>query len=108
VLSYMLQFELGLVETARNQHRGVWERVEGGELRGKTLGIVGVGAIGTRVAELAQALGIEVVGTKRDLTDAPEAVDDLLPADAYPELLGRADYVVLAEGDLDGLRNRVL
>ena len=33
VLAYMLQFERGLVETARNQQRGVWERVEGGELR---------------------------------------------------------------------------
>lgn len=96
VLSYMLQFERGLVETARNQHRGVWERVEGGELRDKTVGVVGVGAIGTRIAELSGAFGMEVVGTKRDLTDAPDAVDDLLPADAYPGLLGRADYVVLS------------
>ena len=96
VLAYMLQFERGLVETARNQRRGVWERVEGGELRGKTAGIIGVGAIGSRVAELCAAFGMAVVGTKRDTSDAPEAVDDLLPADEYHELLRRSDYVVLA------------
>jgi len=37
-----------------------------------------------------------VVGTKRDTSDASEAVDDLLPADEYHELLRRSDYVVLA------------
>jgi phosphoglycerate dehydrogenase-like enzyme len=96
VLAHMLQFERGLVETARNQRRGVWERVEGGELLGKTVGIVGVGAIGTRVAELAQAFGMEVIGTKRSLDDAPDAVDELFPAEEYHRLLGCADYVVVA------------
>jgi phosphoglycerate dehydrogenase-like enzyme len=96
VLGYMLQFERRLVEAARQQHRGVWQRIEGGELRGKTVGIVGVGAIGSRVAELSQAFGMEVVGTKRDVDDEPDAVDDLLPASAYHDLLRRSDYVVLA------------
>jgi phosphoglycerate dehydrogenase-like enzyme len=96
VLGYMLQFERRLVEAARQQHSGVWQRIEGGELRGKTVGIVGVGAIGSRVAELSQAFGMEVVGTKRDVDDEPDAVDDLLPASAYHDLLRRSDYVVLA------------
>ena len=96
VLAYMLQFERGLVETARNQQRGVWERVEGGELRGKTVGIVGVGAIGTRVGELAQAFGMEVLGTKRTLDDRPPAVDELLAPERYHDLLRRSEYVVLA------------
>jgi len=92
----LLQFERGFREAAANQRRGVWESVRGGELRGKTLGIVGVGAIGTRVAELAAPFGMEVVGTKRTLDEKPEPVDDLLPADAYHDLLARADYAVLA------------
>jgi phosphoglycerate dehydrogenase-like enzyme len=96
VLAYMLQFERGLVETGHNQHRGVWERVEGGELRGKAVGIIGVGAIGSRVAELCQALGMTVLGTKRDLEDAPAAVDDIRPADEYRAVVREAEYVVLA------------
>ena len=40
----------------------------GCELRGKTVGIVGAGAIGTRTAELCKAFGCRVLGNKRHLT----------------------------------------
>ncbi|MDP8982783.1 MAG: hydroxyacid dehydrogenase [Acidobacteriota bacterium] len=40
---------------------GAWPRGQGIELRGKTLGIVGLGAIGRRFAELGQAIGMRVV-----------------------------------------------
>ncbi len=96
VLWYLLTFERRLHVGVRQQERGVWERFEGGELRGKTLGIVGVGAIGTRVAEVGAGLGMRVVGTKRDVTDAPAVLDDVYPADEYAEVLRQADYVVLA------------
>ncbi len=96
VLGYMLTFERNLHQSARNQARGVWERVAGGELRGKTVGIVGVGAIGTRTAELAGAFGMEVLGTKRNLDDAPAALDEVYPPDELDELLRRVDYLVLA------------
>jgi phosphoglycerate dehydrogenase-like enzyme len=96
VLCAMLFFERNLHRAVRNQARGAWERVEGGEIRGKTLGIVGVGSIGTRVAEYGAAVGMDVIGTKRDLEDAPEVLDEVLPADEYPTMLRRSDYVVLS------------
>ncbi|MFC6786378.1 D-2-hydroxyacid dehydrogenase [Halobaculum halobium] len=96
VLGYMLSFERDLHALARQQAESRWERREGGELRGKTVGIVGVGAIGTRVAELASAFGMEVWGVKRDLDTMPDAVDEARPPDALHETCLAADYLVLA------------
>ena len=96
VFGALLGFERRFLESQANKGRNAWERVEGGEIRGKTLGVVGVGAIGTRVAELGQAFGMEVLGTKRDPTTMPESVDEAFGADEHAELCRRADYLVLA------------
>ena len=96
VLGYLLMFERKLLGAVHQQRRGVWESYSGGELRGKTLGIVGLGAIGTRIAQLGSALGMTTIGTKRDPSTAPDVVDEALAPDDLYELLDRSDYVVLA------------
>ncbi|MFB6161235.1 MAG: D-2-hydroxyacid dehydrogenase [Haloferacaceae archaeon] len=100
VLGYLLVFERGIHTGLRQQARGVWRRYEGGEIRGKTLGIVGLGSIGGRVASYGDAFGMTVVGTKRDPSSAPEAVDEAvdeaLPPDGLFEVIERADYLVVA------------
>lgn len=97
VLGYMLAFERRIHTGIRQQERrGIWQRYSGGELAGKTVGLVGIGAIGSRVAELASAFGTEVIGTKRTPETAPEVVDEARPPEALAEVLVRADYVVLA------------
>lgn len=97
VLGYMLTFERRIHTGIRQQEReGTWRKYSAGELRGKTLGVVGVGAIGTRVAELAAGFDMEVIGTKRTPETAPDVVDEAHPPSGLPELLVRSDYVVLA------------
>jgi phosphoglycerate dehydrogenase-like enzyme len=96
VLGYMLAFERGIHTGLGQQQRGVWERYTGGELADATLGIVGVGAIGQRVAELASAVGMETLGLKRDPETGGDSVDELFGPDGLYEVLRRADYTVLA------------
>jgi D-3-phosphoglycerate dehydrogenase len=75
-------------------HEGLWLKEAKGsyELRGKTLGIIGYGNIGSQVSVLAEALGMKVifydVETKLPLGNAEDAK-------SLKELLGRADVVTL-------------
>jgi phosphoglycerate dehydrogenase-like enzyme len=54
------------VEATRS---GRWQVTVGSELKGKTLGLVGLGRIGTRVARVAQAFEMEVVAWSQNLTE---------------------------------------
>ncbi len=95
-LSLLLAFERGLPETIRNEERAEWRLLSAGELRGQTVGLLGVGEIGTRVAELCDALGMHVVGLKRDPTEAPDVLDAVYGQDGLHTVLGQSDYVVVA------------
>ena len=65
------------------------------EIEGKTLCIIGLGAIGLELARKAKAFGMHVVGTKRHVGEVPDYVDELAPPEALLGLLARSDYVVL-------------
>lgn len=64
----------------------------GCELRGKTVGIVGAGAIGCRTAELCHAFGCRVLGFKRHVTGSEPDFMEMVSLD---ELLSRSDIVSL-------------
>ncbi len=65
------------------------------ELAGKTLLIYGMGAIGERLAGLARAFGMRVVGFKRDPSRHGGTADEVQPAAAFHQWLPRADFVAL-------------
>lgn len=75
-------------------HKGIWQKESYGsyELRGKTLGIIGYGNIGSQVSVLAEALGMKVifydVETKLPLGNASDAR-------TLKELLAKADVITL-------------
>lgn len=65
------------------------------ELGGATLGVVGYGSIGRRVAKLGKAFGMEVLGLRR--TKRPEDGPEVLGGrDKLPALLGSSDFVVVS------------
>jgi len=65
------------------------------ELGGKVLGIIGLGHIGSRVAELGKAFNMRVVGTKRDPSTYKGKADLVLPADRSDEVFRQADFLTL-------------
>jgi phosphoglycerate dehydrogenase-like enzyme len=65
------------------------------ELGGKTMLIVGLGGIGSRLARLAKAFELRVIATKRSPATAEGPADEVYLPDRLPELLPQADFVVL-------------
>jgi D-3-phosphoglycerate dehydrogenase len=78
---------------------GGWRPMQGMELRGKTLGIVGLGGIGKEMARIAKGIGLVPVAYNR----SPVA-DPPVPIVAIDQLLGLSDIVSLHLGLNDGTR----
>jgi D-3-phosphoglycerate dehydrogenase len=70
------------------------EDVMGHEIRGKTLGLVGIGEIGKRVASLARAFGLDVLATD-PLLSAEEIAERGAKPVSFDELLAQSDFVSL-------------
>jgi len=77
-----------------NQKQKKWTQVPAQPLTGKTLGILGLGAIGQDVARIAAALGIRVIGTRRR-PEPMSHVADVVPANRTPEVLAQSDFLLL-------------
>ncbi len=76
-----------------------WYHLGGHELAGQTLGIVGLGNIGRRIAQLGRVFGMRVLGTSRSIQNQEDQeldVDQSLPPEQLHELLRLSDYVVIS------------
>jgi D-2-hydroxyacid dehydrogenase (NADP+) len=94
VAMYLLALSRNLPAWVRAQDASRWEPHEIEELDGQTLAVVGMGPIGTEVSRLGAALGMRVVGCRRiPRGDEP---CETWPLDRLDELLGLADWLVLA------------
>jgi phosphoglycerate dehydrogenase-like enzyme len=77
-----------------NQKHRRWVQSVAQPLTGKTLGILGLGAIGRDVARIAALLGLRVVGTRRR-PQPMDGVAEVLPPERTPEVLAQSDFVLL-------------
>jgi phosphoglycerate dehydrogenase-like enzyme len=73
---------------------GGWQNTIGGDLAGHTLGVVGLGRIGTQVAKVGQAFGMDVVAWSQNLTDERAAQHGVRRVEK-DELFATADVVTV-------------
>jgi len=79
-----------LARMDRNIRSGTWAPLEGVQLFGKTLGIIGLGGIGAEVARIAKGMGMEVIAWNRS-----KRLGAIVPTVELDELLQRSDIVSL-------------
>jgi phosphoglycerate dehydrogenase-like enzyme len=112
-IALMLALSRQLHSGRDNQRRHSWRQMisdipsREDELAGRTLGIVGLGSIGSRVARLAKAFEMRVIATRRDTAKGGEHADRVLPMSELPTLLAEADFVVLTCPLTDETRNLI-
>ncbi|MFL5802112.1 MAG: D-2-hydroxyacid dehydrogenase, partial [Roseiflexaceae bacterium] len=98
IIGMLLMFARGLHHAVRAQAQREWRRIKSEEvfeLAGKTMLLLGVGAIGERTAALASALGMRVEGIRRDPSREVAEVAAMYGPDQLRERLAHADFVVL-------------
>jgi D-3-phosphoglycerate dehydrogenase len=81
----------GVVRMDRDIRAGGWRQIEGVQLFGKTLGIIGLGGIGREIARMAAGLGMKVIAWNRSPIAEPAA-----PLAALDDVLAQADVLCLA------------
>ncbi len=94
-LACILAFAKKLPDCMEAQREKKWQKLQPSEIEGRTLGIVGLGTVGTELARKANALGMRVLATKRTAVEKPEYVGELGTPEFLPDLLAQSDYVVL-------------
>jgi phosphoglycerate dehydrogenase-like enzyme len=105
IMSALFYVAKPIATAVANQKHSKWVQTVPQPLTGKTLGILGLGAIGQEVARLASAFGMRVIGTRRRPVAMPN-VAEILPPDRTDEVLAQSDFVLLllpATPDTDNL-----
>ncbi|MCX5084834.1 D-2-hydroxyacid dehydrogenase family protein [Streptomyces sp. NPDC056121] len=72
---------------------GPWQSTLGADLHGRRLGLLGLGKIGTKVARVGQAFGMEVAAWSENLTEERAAAAGVTLASSKEELLESSDFV---------------
>jgi phosphoglycerate dehydrogenase-like enzyme len=96
----LLMLARGFPGFIQGQHKHEWRPLRGAalpdDLRGQTLLLIGVGAVGKTFAGYARAFGLKIIGVRRSPITPGDPVDEMHPPSKLPQLLPRADWIVLA------------
>jgi phosphoglycerate dehydrogenase-like enzyme len=94
IVAAMLYFAYDLRRVIRNQQAGRWEPFEHQALYGRTLGIIGYGAIGRAAAQRARAFGMRILALRRN-GPGDSTVDAVFTRDRLNEMLAECDYAAI-------------
>ncbi len=95
VFAYLLYFIRDLSKYFKDQRRKVWRQARPGRLRGKTMGLLGLGSVGRMIAKRGKQFGMDIFGMKR--TPEPvENVDQVFGPHDLSRMIPRVDYLVVA------------
>jgi phosphoglycerate dehydrogenase-like enzyme len=81
-------------EEAENMYQGYWQTTLGLDLKGKILGVIGLGRIGSQVAKIGRAFGMNVIAWSENLK-LSVAKDNQVLAVTKEELLEKSDFVTI-------------
>lgn len=93
VIGYLLAHERRIFQRAEAQKNKVWDKSLTGSLKGKTIGLLGVGSIGAEVARAAKFFGMIARGYTRG-SDTGTQVDRYYHGDEMLEFISGLDYLV--------------
>ena len=104
VMALIFALAKKIPQAAAFQQKRIWgqeaiwtDGVHPREIAGATLGLIGVGSIGRRVAQMASALGMSVIAVREHVEkENPEGVQEVFAPWAIDQMLKQSDYVVLA------------
>ena len=104
VMALIFALAKKIPQAALLQQKRIWgkgemwnQRTRPREVAGATLGLIGVGSIGGRVAKTASALGMRVIAVREHVEKgSPDGVEAVFAPPQIDEVLKQSDYVVLA------------
>ncbi len=107
VLAYILMIVKRMPTFFRQQQAHVWKKRALREVAGLTVGLVGLGSIGTEIARLCRGVKLHVLATRRHPEGDEPFVDAVYPTERLPALLAASDFVVVAVPLTDETRGMI-
>lgn len=95
VFGYLLYFGRNIAKHLDDQRTRVWDRERPDRLRGKVMGIVGLGSVGREIAKRGKQFGMSVIGVKRDRKPV-ENVDHVFGPEDMEKMIPLADVLIVA------------
>jgi len=95
VFGYLLYFIRDLSKYFKDQRRKIWRQARPGRLRGKTMGLLGLGSVGKTIARWGKQFGMDILGVRRN-PGPVEHVDQVLGPEDLVKVMPRVDTLVVA------------